>query len=55
MNYVGSNSISLKYQGFPPSDCHDIGIRKLEFELLWKIKVLTHKNKILRFKYNLAF
>ena len=29
MNYVRSNS--LKYQGFPPSDCQDIGIRKLEF------------------------
>ena len=31
MNYVRSNSLSLKYQGFPPSDCQDIGIRKFEF------------------------
>ena len=31
MNYVKSNSISLKYQGFPPSDSQDIGIRKFEF------------------------
>ena len=30
MNYVGSNSLSLKYQGFPPSDFQDIGIRKFE-------------------------
>ena len=31
MNYVGSNRLSLKYQGFPPSDYQDIGIRKFEF------------------------
>ena len=31
MNYVRSNSLSLKYQGFPPSDIQDIGIRKFEF------------------------
>ena len=31
MNYVRSNSLSLKYQGFPLSDCQDIGIRKFEF------------------------
>ena len=31
MNYVRSNSLSLKYQGFPPSDSQDIGIRKFEF------------------------
>ena len=30
MNYVRSNSLSLKYQGFPPSDSQDIGIRKFE-------------------------
>ena len=31
MNYVRSNNLSLKYQGFPPSDSQDIGIRKFEF------------------------
>ena len=34
MNYVRSNSLSLKYQGFPPSDSQDIGIRKFECEYL---------------------
>ena len=31
MNSFRSNSLSLKYQGFPPSGCQDIRIRKLEF------------------------
>ena len=31
MNYVRSNSLSLKYQGFPLSDCQDIGIKEFEF------------------------
>ena len=31
MNHVRPNSLSLKYQGFPPSDSQDIGIRKFEF------------------------
>jgi len=31
MNSVRSNSLSLKYQGFPPLGCQDIRIRKFEF------------------------
>ena len=31
MNSVRSNSLSLKYQEFPPSGCQDIGIRKFDF------------------------
>ena len=31
MNYVRPNRLSLKYQGFPPSDYQDMGIRKFEF------------------------
>jgi len=31
MNSFRSNSLSLKYQGFPPSGCKDIKIRKYEF------------------------
>ena len=41
MNSVRSNSLSLKYQGFSPSGCQDIGIRKFEFvaktQFLYKI------------------
>ena len=31
MNYVRSKSLSLKYQGFLPSDSRDIEIRKFKF------------------------
>ena len=31
MNSVRSNSLSLKYQGFPPLGWQDIRIRKFEF------------------------
>ena len=31
MHSVRSNSLSLKYQGFSPSGCQYIGIRKYEF------------------------
>ena len=31
MNSVKSNSLSLKYQVFPPSGCQAIGIRKFKF------------------------
>ena len=31
MKSVGSNSLRLKYQGFSPSGCQDIGIRKFMF------------------------
>ena len=31
MNSVISNNLSLKYQGFTPSGCWDIGVRKFEF------------------------
>ena len=31
MNYVRSNSLSLKYQRFPPLGCQDIRIGKFEF------------------------
>ena len=31
MNFGRSNSLSLKYQGFPPLGCQDIRIRKFEF------------------------
>ena len=31
MNSVRSNSLSFKYQGFPPLGCQDIRIRKFEF------------------------
>ena len=30
MNYVGTNSLSLKYLRFTPSDYKDKGIRKFE-------------------------
>ena len=32
MNYVRSNSLSLKYQGFSSSDCQDIEIRKFKLK-----------------------
>ena len=39
MNFVGSVSLSLKYQRFTPVDCEDIRIRKCEFvaktQFLW--------------------
>ena len=51
MNNVRSNSLSLKYKGFPPSDSQDLGIRKLEFvaktQFLWKInekKLINPRN-----------
>ena len=31
LNSVRSNSLSLKYQRFPPLDCQNIGIGKFEF------------------------
>ena len=31
VNSIRSNSLSLKYQGFPVSGCQDIRIRKFEF------------------------
>ena len=31
INFVGSNSLNLKYQRFTSSICEDIGIRKFKF------------------------
>ena len=51
MNYVRSNSLSLKYLGFPPSDSQDIGIRKFEFvakrQFLWQLNFASFKNLVL--------
>ena len=48
MNYVRSNSLSLKYQGLPPSGCQDIGINKFEFvaktQFLYCSKIMPGKN-----------
>ena len=46
MNYVRSYSLSLKYQGFPPSDSQDIGIKKFEF---------VAKSQFLSFPFSVAY
>ena len=41
INYIRSNSVSLKYQSFTPSGCHDIGIRIIEFiTKKWKTTII---------------
>ena len=45
MNHVRSNSLSLKYQGFPPSDCQDIGIIKFEFVAKTQFLYLAYRGQ----------
>ena len=43
MKSVRSNSLSMKYQKFTPSDCKDIEIRKFEFVAKTQLLSLKHK------------
>ena len=52
MNYVGSNSLSLEYQGFPPSDSQDIGIRKFEFVAKTQFLLITMRYRSQKMNQN---
>ena len=48
MNSVRSNSLSLKYQGFSPPGCQEIGIIKFEFVAKTQFLLLNENFKFLR-------
>ena len=55
MNYVRSNSLSLKYQDYHikiPSDCQDIGIRKFEFVAKTQFLLITMRYRSQKMNQN---
>ena len=53
MNFVRSNDLSLKYQGFTPSGRKDIEIRKFEFEAKIYSYMSDFRSKYVNFIYKI--
>ena len=51
INYVRTNSLSLKSQRLTPSDCKDIKIRKIEFVTKTMSYFILTQQLILRINY----
>ena len=53
MNFIRSKNLSFKFQRFIPSDCKDIGIRKLEFFYENRLKKTHYDKHFLIFYINI--